>query len=54
MVIFHWKKKPLHNFYDTPYILAYVFKEGYNGSISNLSDYITMVAKNNNRPVRQA
>ena len=30
------------------YILAYVLKEGYNGSISNLSDYITMVAKNNN------
>ena len=30
------------------YILAYVLKEGYNGSISNLSSYIIMVAKNNN------
>ena len=30
------------------YILAYVLKEGYHGSICNLSDYITMVAKNNN------
>ena len=30
------------------YILAYVLKEGYKGSISNLSSYIIMVAKNNN------
>ena len=30
------------------YILAYILKEGYKGSITNLSSYIIMVAKNNN------
>ncbi len=35
------------------YIIAYVLKKGYNGSLPNLIQYVNLVAKNNNMPYKQ-